>query len=61
MIIEFKKEAWQKINLYIKHADGEISGLGVSTLNEKGNFIKATSSISCGYKRQRENITRGGD
>jgi len=39
MIIEFTKKAWEKINTYIELADGEISGLAVSTLNSTRNKL----------------------
>jgi len=39
MIIEFTREAWDKINLYIKHCDKEISGLGIGSLDKNENKI----------------------
>ena len=39
MIIEFTKEAWEVINTYIALAEGEISGLAVSKLNETKDKI----------------------
>jgi len=39
MKITFTHEAWKKINTYIKLTDEEISGLGISSMNEAGDEI----------------------
>jgi hypothetical protein len=42
MKVIFTKDTWNRINLYIQHATGEISGLGVGKLNEAGNELLIT-------------------
>ena len=39
MYIEFKKEAWEKINIYIDKADGEISGLGIAKFDKENQKL----------------------
>lgn len=42
MKVTFTKDTWNRINLYIKHATGEISGLGVGKLSADTNEILIT-------------------
>jgi len=42
MKVIFTRDAWFRINLYIKHATGEVSGLGVGILDDVNKTITIT-------------------